>query len=140
VPAPAASHRFTDHTGELCLEVRAPDLGGVLAEAGRALAALQARGATPAPDPRWRELGAEGRDPASLLVAWLNELVWLADAERWVANEFVVEEAGDTRCRVRARGGAVEALAGLVKAATHHGAAVAPMAGGGLRATVVLDV
>ena len=46
----------------------------------------------------------EGSDPASLLVNWLSELLYLNDAEGWLFSEFEVERLDDRSLTARARG------------------------------------
>lgn len=138
--APAGpAHRFLEHTGEVELWVRGTTLGDVLAEAGRALGGLALRGRRPAPPGPWREVAVASADRAALLVDWLNELVYRAEAEREVPTEFEILEASDREVRARIRGPSVDQPPALVKAATLHGAAV-HVTEGGLEAHVVLDV
>jgi SHS2 domain-containing protein len=138
------SHEVVDHTSEIRLRVRAGSLAELLAEAGRALAQLELRGANGAAAGDWRPLTVSAADRAALLAEWLNELVFLAEAERWIPIDFEVERAGevsggDAEIRARARGVTLEQSPGLVKAATLHGLRVDPIPGG-LEAEVVLDV
>jgi SHS2 domain-containing protein len=72
-------------------------------------------------------------------VDWLNELVFLAETDRWVATEFRPRSAGEGEMRIAARGVQVNEAPSLVKAATHHGLEVRPLADG-LEAEVVFDV
>ena len=46
----------------------------------------------------------EGSDPASLLVNWLSELLYLNDAEGWLFSEFEVERLDDRSLAARIRG------------------------------------
>jgi SHS2 domain-containing protein len=114
-------------------------LEDLLAEAGRALAALQLGDrAGPASGP-WREIEVSSPDRASLLADWLNELVFLAETEHWVATEFDVAPTDGRSVRARVRGLEVERVPGLVKAATLHGLRLEEMAGG-WEGEVILDV
>jgi SHS2 domain-containing protein len=135
----AASHDIADHTSELRVRLSAGSLAELLAEAGRALAEIQLRGANPTAGGDWRPVEVSARDPAGLLADWLNELIFLAETERWVAMEFDVELAGRCTLRGRARGVALGQAPGLVKAATLHGLRVDD-APGGLTGEVILDV
>jgi SHS2 domain-containing protein len=87
----------------------------------------------------WRWVEVSSSDRASLLADWLNELVFLAETERWVATEFEVEWVDDRAVRARARGVAVERAPGLVKAATLHGLHVDDVPGG-IQGEVILDI
>jgi SHS2 domain-containing protein len=119
--------------------VWAPDLSALLAEAGRALGELLLRGTAGTKDVRVRDVTVAARDREALLVDWLNELLYLAETERWVPTEFEMLEVSESVARARVRGVAVPQAPALVKAATHHGLTVAP-ADGGLRAEVIFDI
>ncbi|HEY7193687.1 MAG TPA: archease [Gemmatimonadales bacterium] len=133
------SSRQVEHTAEVCVHVRAPSLGELAAEAGRALARLELATPTPSPSGPSREIEVWATDRAALLVDWLNELIYLAETERWVAAEFDVLEASDTGVRMRARGVPVAEGPARVKAATFAGLEIRPIPGG-LEAEIVLDV
>jgi SHS2 domain-containing protein len=138
------SHEVVDHTSEIRLRIRAGSLAELLAEAGRALARLELRGGRAVATGDWRPLTVSAADRAALLVAWLNELVFLAEAERWVPIDFEIgraeeSSAGESAVWARARGMSVDRSPGLVKAATLHGLRVDAIPGG-LEGEVVLDV
>lgn|SRR5574341_1479040 len=128
-----------EHTAEVRVRVRGPTLGDIAAEAGRALGRLELGTERPAPHGEWRTVEVHAPDRDALLVEWLNELIYLAETERWVAVEIEPESAMDTAFVARARGVTVEEAPARVKAATYHGLRVTPVAGG-LEAEVVLDV
>jgi SHS2 domain-containing protein len=133
------SVELVEHPGEVRLRLRAATLGDLAIVAGRALGELElGRSPGPARGP-WREVAASGRDREAALVHWLNELIYLAETERWVGVEFVVDRATETEIRMRARGVAVDEAPSRVKAATFHGLRIAPV-GNGLEAEIVLDV
>ena len=132
-------HRWVDHTAEVQLQVRAGSLAGLLAEAGRALGALLLRGhaAEPSGEPKTIEVSSVDRE--ALLVDWLNEIIFRAEVERWVAVEFDVLEASETHLKASVRGAPVDEPPALVKAATFHGLTVEEREGG-LQAEVIFDV
>jgi SHS2 domain-containing protein len=136
-----AGYEVLEHTAEVELKVHAPTWPSLLAEAGRALSARLWGGqvAPPRAQGTWRHLDLESADRDALLVDWLNELLYHAEAEWWVPVEFVVEEASETKLSARVRGVPVAAAPAAVKAATLYGVGVAP-GPAGLEATVVLDV
>jgi SHS2 domain-containing protein len=133
------SHEVVDHTSEVQLRLRAGTLGELLAEAGRALAMIQLGGSAGPATGSWRAIELSSPDPASLLADWLNELVFLAETEQWVATEFAIERADGRSVRARVRGAEVERVPGLVKAATLHGLRLEDVAGG-MEGEVILDV
>ena len=135
---PARWHRFVEHTGEVCLQVRAESLAGLLAEAGRALGHLLS-GSSAAEMSSARIVELRSHDRESLLVDWLNEILFLAETELWVPIEVAVLDVADTMLRASVRGVAVSEAPSLVKAATLHRLRIEP-SGDGLQAEVVLDV
>jgi SHS2 domain-containing protein len=132
-------HRWVDHTAEVQLQVGAESLAGLLAEAGRALGLLLLRGRAAEPSGEARTIEVASVDAEALLVDWLNEIIFLAEVERWIAVEFDVPEASETDLRASARGVTVDDRPALVKAATFHGLAVEEREGG-LQAEVIFDV
>lgn len=133
------SHDLADHVSELRVRLRAGSHADLLAEAGRALAEIQLRGTPGGATGDWRRLEISAHDSAGLLADWLNELIFLAETERWVATEFEVEQVDGSSMRVRARGVTLDQAPGLVKAATLHGLRVDD-APGGVTGEVVLDL
>jgi SHS2 domain-containing protein len=132
-------HRFVEHTGELELSIEAPDLASLLEEAARALADVMAEDAagTPTSEPEHVELTAPDRE--SLLVEWLNELVFRSEVKKCVYGDACVHRAGERGLSATLRGRAPSAPRTAVKAATWHRLRVTPTPEG-LAATVVLDV
>jgi len=90
-----------------------------------------------------RPLAAEAADREALLVNWLQEVLWLVDAEGWLPRRVAVEEISETRVSGTAYGEprdtARHRFRIIIKAVTYHQLAVV-QAGGGWRATVFLDV
>jgi SHS2 domain-containing protein len=132
------SHEIADHVSEIRLRVRAGSLGDLLEEAGRAVAQLQLRGAD-ATRGTWRTIEISAPDRATLLVDWLNELIYLAEAERWIGVDFEVDSVEDGRVRARVGGVLVQRAPALLKAATLHDLRIDDVPGG-LEGEVILDV
>jgi len=86
---------------------------------------------------------AEGTDRETLLVAWLNELLYLHEVEGFVAAEFAITHLSDTALEAEVWGERLDRsrhpLIGHVKAATYHLLRVQPTEGG-WEAQVVVDV
>lgn len=134
-----ASHELVDHTSEVTLRARAPDLAGVIAEASAAFAELVPDALRGPMDDQIRELLIQAPDRVAGLVEWLNEMVYLCDTCQWLPTEVDVTGAHEGELRIRARGEALTAPFVLVKAATLHGAFVRQGADG-LEAEVTLDI
>src|SRR3990170_1579793 len=84
----------------------------------------------------------EADDRGGLLVAWLNDLLLVLNADAFVPGEVAVLECGETRLVADVRGEAVDPARHRfrldVKAATYHQLEVARE--NGWRARVILDV
>lgn len=132
------SSELLEHTAEIRVRVRAPTFGELAAEAGRALARIQLGRAPMTPTGAWRKIEVHSTDRAALLVDWLNELIFLAETERWVPVEFQVVRDTDTMLRMLVRGVSVAEAPARVKAATFFGLNIRPT--DGLEAEVVFDV
>jgi SHS2 domain-containing protein len=141
----AAVIEMLDHTADVGFELSAPTLEALFEEARRALLMVVFE--------RPPESGAEERrvllaapDLETLLVRWLNELIYLTQDAGFVPAGAMVEvgEAGAGR-ELRARLAVAPLLLeeygwqGEIKSATFHGLHVVPEEGG-WRARVILDV
>jgi SHS2 domain-containing protein len=133
------THEIREHTSEIELHIRAESLGDLLAEAGRALATVQLAGANCVPGGAVRSIRVASAGRELLLVDWLNELIFLADNDHWVALEFEVDSITDTKVQAKASGVTLEWGTSRVKAATLHDLRVENIAGG-LEANLILDV
>ena len=127
-------YRFVEHTAELEVELEAGSAENVLVEALRAFAELAGRGTGPHVE---RTVDLEASDPPALLATWLDELLFLADAEHLLPEsaELTVEGARVTGL-VRLRPGDPRPL---VKAVTLHRLRLRKE-NGVWRGRVVLDV
>lgn len=135
-----ASHAFAAHTAEVRLDVRAPTLPALYAEAARGTAELMSGVTEPkaALGPVEHVLVDAG-DPDALLVAWLNELLFLSEVHKRIYSDVRVDELTGTTLSASVRGWEPPFLRTAVKAATLHGLKIAAQPGG-FTASVVLDV
>ena len=129
------TYEWRSHTAEVELAIEAASAEQVFEDAAAAFAELVApHDGTAA---RY-EVALEAADRASLLVDWLEELIFLADSEG-----FVAERAADLRLTATALAatlvGRHATFEPLVKAATYHGLELARR-GEVWHARVVLDV
>jgi SHS2 domain-containing protein len=90
-----------------------------------------------------REITAEGHDSISLLIAWLNELIFLFDTEFLLFRDFTIDELSESRITGRASGEPYDAqrheLSSAIKAVTWHEAAIEKTAEG-YRARIIFDI
>jgi len=137
----AARHEFIEHTAELALRLSAPSPAALAEEACRALGALLREEAGLAGDgtPVHRTLTVESADAEALLVDVLNEVLYLAETERWAPVAVTVDAWTPTRGVFRVTGRRLAGVPSRIKSATHHGLAFTP-AGRGWQAEVIFDV
>jgi SHS2 domain-containing protein len=81
----------------------------------------------------------EAPDQESLLVEWLNELLYLHETRQEVYVEFAFEELSDTSLRATITGGKPRRTLDIIKGATYHDLSIRETQEG-LVATVVFDV
>lgn len=90
-----------------------------------------------------REIQVEGHDLVSLLVAWLNELIFLFDTEYLLLNHFEISTFTGTYLNATVSGEAYDAtrhdLSSAIKAVTWHEASVEQRAEG-YQARVIFDI
>jgi len=130
-----------EHTADIGLRARAPTREEVFETLGEGLATLQDAWFPDGGDERRVEV--EAPDPAALLVAWLDELLFLHETEDAVFAGLVVDRVDDAslsaRVRLSPRGD--RRLEGVgVKAATYHQVRVDREPDGGWIGQVYLDV
>jgi SHS2 domain-containing protein len=131
-----------EHEADVGLLVRGQDGPELFAEAGRALYELLADLTKLEERQSWA-LGGEADDVGSLLVGWLNDLVYLFEGEGAVCRRFEFSSWSDTAYDAVAFGEPVDPARhsprDLVKAATYHALSVR-RGPEGFEATVILDV
>jgi SHS2 domain-containing protein len=131
-----------EHTADLGLRVRAPDLNTLFAEAAEALSAtiVEDVAAIEPRDPL--SLRIPGTDRVYLLFDWLRELLYRFDAERRLFRRFEVR-VNDDGLDATAWGEPYDAdrhlLSHEVKAITYHGLRV-DREGDGWLAEVIVDI
>ena len=90
-----------------------------------------------------REIEVEGHDLVSLLIAWLNEFIFLFDTEYLLFREFEIEGLTETYLKGQASGEPYDvqrhALSSAIKAVTWHEAMV-EAGDDGYRARIIFDI
>ena len=133
----ASGFREKEHIADWELDVWAPDLPGLLVQAARGMYWLM--GARLQDGARLqRTLEFSGVDAESLLVGFLQELLYLSDSEGLGFDQFKVTIEGE-RGRAELSGAPIVHLGKEIKAVTYHNLAVHKIEAG-LEATVVFDV
>jgi len=133
----AAGYREVEHTADWELRVWAPDLGGLLEQAAQGMYTLA--GAHLKDGPRVaRKLELPLRDPESLLVKFLTELLYYGEQEGLAFDQFELSLEGDL-LHARLGGAPLARLNKEIKAVTYHNLAVVKTERG-LEASIVFDV
>jgi len=140
-----AGHGFAEHTADCACEVWAPTFAGLLAEAGRAFTDA----ITPIEGVEAREehrLAVAAGAPDELLVAWLEELLYLFETTDVLvcgAKVRVDEAGGELRLTATVAGepfdGERHPLRTLIKGVTYHDLTVEERSDG-WRARVLFDI
>ena len=90
-----------------------------------------------------REITVEGHDVVSLLIAWLNELVFLFDTEYLLLRTFQIDIFTETSLQAHASGEPYDAqrhdLSSAIKAVTWHEASV-ERTNDGYKARIIFDI
>jgi SHS2 domain-containing protein len=130
-------YHWVEHAGELELRIEARSEEAVFADALTAFAELV--GDDGGPESEQREIELEGDERDLLLVDSLNELVYLADAERFAPARLSRFELEGRRLRATVRGRRGDPRP-LVKAVSLHDLEYEHDRDTGWRARLVLDV
>lgn len=131
-----------EHTADIGLRARAPDLDGLFQDAAKAL--LEVIVANPEAIRPAAEIpvALEAARHDELLFDWLSELLYLIAARRWLPGQFEVRVA-ENRLAATVRGEPVDRTRHVVrqevKAITYHGLKVQRNADGWV-AEVIVDL
>jgi SHS2 domain-containing protein len=134
-----ADFEEVEHTADWALRVRGRDLQELLINAARGIASLIVADPANLPHDEEKELELESIDAESLLVDWLSELAYWAEAEMLVFHQFELQEVTPTSLRATVRGGHAPELTKHIKAVTYHNLEIVETPEG-MEATVVFDV
>ena len=132
-----AGFRERPHTADWALEVWAPDVSTLLAQAALgmfSLMGIQTRSAARIP----QEFDLAFADLENLLVGFLAELLYLSNRDGISFDQFDLRLADD-RLHAAVSGQPIEHLAKEIKAVTYHNLRVLET-GRGLEVTIVFDV
>jgi SHS2 domain-containing protein len=137
------AYRLVEHTADMAFEVEAPDWPGLLARAVLALSDVIRRLEGPAEERR--DVRVERADREEVLVALLDEVVYLFERDGFLPVSVTVSEATATSAAATLSGSRHdprrEPPDRVVKAATHHDLRVEEgVEGKPWRTRVVLDL
>lgn len=127
-----------EHTADLAMRAYGRDMKELFANAAQGMFALMAEPSLEGPA-REREVSLEATDSESLLVNWLNELIYLHEVEGETYSQFAIETLTPTRLTAHVTGRPTKSKTKAIKAATFHDLKVV-RTGTGYEATIVFDV
>jgi len=120
-PAALCPYRYleVEHTADRALRVWGRELPDLFVGAARGMTSLMADldGLVAT---EWREVRLEGWDRESLLVDWLNELLFLVETERLQFVDYRIESLTGTTLVAQVRGAHAPVTKAIIKAATYH--------------------
>ena len=132
---------IVNHTADVGIIAYGADMRETFANAARALFSLITE-LDDIEEVLYRDIELTAVDEESLLVEWLNELIYLFDAENVIFKRFNIIELNNTRLKARSYGEKVDSsrhkLKTGVKAATYHMLKVDR--GNGCKAQVLFDI
>jgi len=115
---PAAGFIEKSHTADWELAVWAPDLPALFEQAARGMYALAGLRLQDGPrNKRWLELGA--LDHESLLVRFLEELLYLQSVDGFAFDKFQIQVTG-VKLKAELEGAPLASLDKEIKAVTYH--------------------
>jgi SHS2 domain-containing protein len=119
----AKEFEIIDHTADVGIIAYGADMNETFANAARALFSLITE-LDDVEEAIHRDIELTAPDQESLLVGWLNELIYLFDAENIVFKRFDITRISNTHLKARSYGHKVDSsrhkLKTGVKAATYH--------------------
>lgn len=135
---PVNNFEEIEHTADWAYRVRGEDLAQLFIQAALGLYSLV--GMELASGSRiTKEIELKGIDSESLLVAWLNELLYLHESEGLGFEQIEIQHLDKTSLRARAIGAPTQQWLKDIKAVTYHNLAILETKSG-LEVTLVLDV
>ena len=130
-----------DHTADVAIIAYGTDVKQAFINAARALFSLITK-LDDIEETLYRDIEVTAPDEESLLVEWLNELIYLFDVENIVFKRFEISEFTGTRLKARSYGEKIDSsrheLKTGVKAATYHMLKVDK--GDGCKVQVLFDI
>ena len=126
------------HTADWAIQVWAEDLGTLLTESARGMYTLANAVAGPGPRVK-RELSLEAVDAESLLVTFLEELLYLAESEGLLFDRFTFTNISETKIHAIMEGQVLHSQDKEIKAVTFHNLEIRKSERG-LEVEIVFDV
>jgi len=126
------------HIADLALHVGGSSPEELLLHAAQGLTALMRCEPARESEPVEYQIELSAPDLESLLIDWLNEIIYLATEKSFYPNKFGIAAIVNNTLRATVGGSSPARICQYVKAATFHGLALANTAG--YQVTIVFDV
>lgn len=127
-----------DHTADWAYRVRGKNLAELFIQAALGLYSLVGMELKPG-ERVIRSIQLNAIDTESLLVAWLNELIYLHETESLGFEQIDIEHIDGTNLKATVIGAPTQQWLKDIKAVTYHNLAIKKIESG-LEVTIVLDV
>jgi SHS2 domain-containing protein len=136
---PQITFEEIEHTADRALRIYGRDLAELLVNAAHGLNSLLGADRELNSTPLTKSIALEAMDAESLLVEWLSELAYWAEAEMLVFRTFDLQSVSPTHVRALVNGSRVTRMEKHIKAVTYHNLEIVNTESG-LAVTVVFDV
>jgi len=127
-----------EHTADRAFRVTGRDMASLLENAVRAMHSLNAPRPSDGPLAE-RQIEVEGGDRESLLVNWLNEILYVEQSQRLICEQVHIDELENHHLRARVKLREYDRDYTHIKAVTFHNLEIRET-DKGLEAELVLDV
>ncbi|EFH88526.1 archease [Ktedonobacter racemifer] len=140
----AHPYEVFEHTADVGLHAYGRDLPELFSHAAQGMESLMIALEQIKPT-TMREVTVEAHDHLSLLIGWLDELIFLFDTQFLLVRDVEILDLTETRLQARVMGEAYDAqrheLASAIKAVTWHEAAITrDEASGSYQARIIFDI
>jgi SHS2 domain-containing protein len=136
---PQIAFEEIEHTADRALKINGRNLEELFVNAAHGLNSLMGADRDLNATPLTKSIELDAMDAESLLVEWLSELAYWAEAEMLVFSKFDLQDVSPTQVKAKIYGSRVTQLENHIKAVTYHNLEIVKTETG-LAATVVFDV
>jgi SHS2 domain-containing protein len=128
-----------EHTADHALRIFGENLKELFVNAAEGMTSLMVADMSGIAGEIEKTIELEAIDPESLLVEWLSELAYWAEAEMLIFKTFRIKHLTENHLVASVTGGKISALEKLIKAVTYHNLKIKKNQQG-LGVTIVFDV
>ncbi|MBW2437880.1 MAG: archease [Desulfobacterales bacterium] len=128
-----------EHTADHAMRIFGENLKELFVSAAEGMSSLMVADMSGIAGEIDKTIELEAIDPESLLVEWLSELAYWAEAEMLIFKTFRIKHLTDNHLVASVTGGKMPALEKLIKAVTYHNLKIKKNQQG-LEVTIVFDV